>query len=231
MSTTRLHYFYDPLCGWCYGVAPLVQAARQMLPVVEHAGGLFAGEKRRNMSPDFRALVLEHDQRIAELSGQLFGEPYKNILLNDGSARLDSEPPTTAILAADQVAGRGLDMLSAIQTAHYVEGRHVAEREVLKEIAAGIGLERTAFDDAYEAVAGGTTQAHINESRGLLNRLERGGFPTFALEADGEMQILDFSPYLGKAEEWRMALRGHAALASELESRGVADCNPDGCSI
>ncbi len=23
-----LHYIYDPLCGWCYGAAPLVQAAR-----------------------------------------------------------------------------------------------------------------------------------------------------------------------------------------------------------
>lgn len=23
-----LHYIFDPLCGWCYGAAPLVEAAR-----------------------------------------------------------------------------------------------------------------------------------------------------------------------------------------------------------
>ena len=23
-----LHYIYDPLCGWCYGAKPLVQAAQ-----------------------------------------------------------------------------------------------------------------------------------------------------------------------------------------------------------
>jgi putative protein-disulfide isomerase len=25
---TTLHYIFDPLCGWCYGAAPLVAAAR-----------------------------------------------------------------------------------------------------------------------------------------------------------------------------------------------------------
>ena len=27
-SSPILHYIYDPLCGWCYGAAPLVEAAR-----------------------------------------------------------------------------------------------------------------------------------------------------------------------------------------------------------
>lgn len=25
MSTPTLHYIHDPLCGWCYGAAPLVR--------------------------------------------------------------------------------------------------------------------------------------------------------------------------------------------------------------
>ena len=28
MSLATLHYIYDPLCGWCYGAKPLVQAAQ-----------------------------------------------------------------------------------------------------------------------------------------------------------------------------------------------------------
>ena len=38
-----LHYLYDPLCGWCYGAEPLVDAARsvQGLEVRLHAGGLW----------------------------------------------------------------------------------------------------------------------------------------------------------------------------------------------
>ena len=28
MSSATLHYIYDPLCGWCYGAKPLIQAAQ-----------------------------------------------------------------------------------------------------------------------------------------------------------------------------------------------------------
>lgn len=40
-----LHYIFDPLCGWCYGAAPLVEAARTVpgLAVAFHGGGMLAG--------------------------------------------------------------------------------------------------------------------------------------------------------------------------------------------
>ena len=40
---STLHYFYEPLCGWCYGAAPLVQAAAEQVQVQAHGGGLMAG--------------------------------------------------------------------------------------------------------------------------------------------------------------------------------------------
>ena len=27
MTTSILHYVYDPLCGWCYAAEPLVKAS------------------------------------------------------------------------------------------------------------------------------------------------------------------------------------------------------------
>lgn len=30
MTETTLHYIFDPLCGWCYGAAPLVKAAQSL---------------------------------------------------------------------------------------------------------------------------------------------------------------------------------------------------------
>ena len=39
-TETRLHYIYDPLCGWCYAVAPLVKAARTVIPITLHGGGM-----------------------------------------------------------------------------------------------------------------------------------------------------------------------------------------------
>ena len=48
MNTATLHYIYDPLCGWCYGSAPLVKAARAVLSVRPHGGGMMTGARRHD---------------------------------------------------------------------------------------------------------------------------------------------------------------------------------------
>ena len=66
-----LHYIYDPFCGWCYGLAPLVSAADEAgLRVVPHSGGMLAGERAQNMSAEWRDFVRPHEERITALSGQ-----------------------------------------------------------------------------------------------------------------------------------------------------------------
>ncbi len=145
MST--LHYVFDPLCGWCYGAAPLISAARGIsgLDIAIHAGGMMAGPNRQAVTPQLRAYVMTHDKRIAQLTGQPFGAAYFDGLLCDRDAVLDSAPPSTAILAAEELVGRGLDMLHRVQRAHYVEGRRIADATVLGELARELGLDPGAF--------------------------------------------------------------------------------------
>ncbi|HCQ45679.1 MAG TPA: protein-disulfide isomerase, partial [Achromobacter sp.] len=118
--TPTLHYIFDPLCGWCYGAAPLVDAARDIagLHVAPHGGGMMTGGNRQPVTDALRRYVMPHDERIAGLTGQVFGRDYFDGLLRDSGAVFDSEPPTTAILAAEQLDGRGLDLLKRLQHAH-----------------------------------------------------------------------------------------------------------------
>ena len=80
-----------------------------------HAGGMLTGPHTRTITADWREKVMASDQRIAEMTGQPFGDAYFNGLLNDIGAPLDSEPPTTALLAAEALNGQGLEMLAAEQ--------------------------------------------------------------------------------------------------------------------
>ena len=64
-AATTLHYIYDPLCGWCYGAKPLIDAAREIVPVVAHSGGMMTGSHRRPVSTQLRDYVMPHDKRIA----------------------------------------------------------------------------------------------------------------------------------------------------------------------
>lgn len=231
MSTPTLHYIHDPLCGWCYGAAPLVRAARGTVRVQAHGGGMMAGAARRAVTPELRQFVMTHDRRIAQASGQPFGPGYFEGLLRDQGAVLDSAPPITAILAADELAGAGLDMLARLQQAHYVEGRRVAEPAVLKELAAELGLDADAFGGVYERLQGAATQAHIEQSRALLARIGGHGFPTVALERDGRFTIVDIGPYLGQPDVWSTWLTHQLGCnTAAVTGDKTLVCGLDGCA-
>ncbi|MEO8297464.1 MAG: DsbA family protein [Burkholderiales bacterium] len=230
MPTPTLHYIHDPLCGWCYGAAPLVEAARGMVRVQAHGGGMMAGAARRAVTPELRQFVMTHDRRIAQASGQPFGPGYFEGLLRDTSAVLDSAPPITAMLAADEVAGVGLDMLARMQQAHYVEGRRIAEFAVLQALATELGLDAEAFGRAYGQRQGAATQAHIEQSRALLARVGGQGFPTFALELDGRRTRVDIGPYMGRPEAWRSWLMQQLdGLSAQTPGEVPQVCGLDGC--
>ena len=214
MTGSTLHYIFDPLCGWCYAAAPLIAAAQHLpgLGIALHGGGMMTGERRRRITPDWRGYVLPHDRRIAQMTGQVFGPGYTDGLLNDTSALLDSAPPTTAILAAEQLAGKGLAMLQRLQQAHYVQGLRIAEPAVLQELAPELGLPREEFAQAYAALEGAATEAHFAQSRRLLAMAGGQGFPTLALQTapDQPLQRIEPSGWLGQPEAFA------AALASAL---------------
>lgn len=234
MTSAQLHYIYDPLCGWCYGAAPLLAAARQVLPVQLHGGGMMAGAQRQTVSERLREYVMPHDRRIAKLTGQPFGDAYFDGLLRDGGAVFDSGPPITAVLAADQLAGRGADLLARVQAAHYQQGRRIADPAVLRTLAADIGLDEAAFVQAFEALEGRATQAHIADSRQWLSRVGGGGFPTLALAQDDRLETIDIGAWLGRPEAfaaWLMGRLPAAQPATGSAPAGSVGCSPDGCAI
>jgi putative protein-disulfide isomerase len=231
MSASVLHYIYDPLCGWCYAAAPLIQEARKVLAVQAHGGGMMAGARRQQVSAQLRDYVMPHDRRIAQLTGQPFGDGYFDGLLRDTGAVFDSEPPTAAMLAAEQLAGRGLDMLARLQTAHYVEGRRIADREVLIDIAAGIGLPRAAFSEALDAMLGERVRAHIQATRELMGRAGAHGFPTLLLATEGRILPVDIRAYLGRTEAFAQWLKQEIPDNGLQPGADAFQCGPESCEI
>lgn len=206
MSAFTLHYIYDPLCGWCYGAAPLIEAARTVpgLSIALHAGGMMTGSNRRKIDAQWRAHVVEHDARIAAMTGQIFGDAYLNGLLRDTRVVMDSAPPTSAILAAENLAAQGLEMLHRIQIAHYQDGLRVADLSVLEALAQDLNLAAEDFAQEMRAVSATSLTQHIAQSRALLEQVQGRGFPTFALQDRlGKMQVLDAGRYLGDAAAWQ----------------------------
>ena len=213
----RLHYIYDPLCGWCYAVAPLVKAARPVMPIMLHGGGMMTGARPQKITPEWKAYVGPNDRQITQVTGQLFGEAYLNGLLSDHSAWLDSAPPTEAVLAAEQVNAAALDMLARLYEAHYLEGRRIADEAVLIDLAQEVGLDRITFSEALGMLRGAAVHSNFAESREFLSKSGGRGFPTFVLERNGTLERLDHTQFLGRPEAWQSALRSMAVTTPSPE--------------
>lgn len=213
---TMLHYIHDPLCGWCYGAAPLVTAARAVLPVQAHGGGMMAGRNRRRVDAQLRDYVMPHDHRIAQMTGQAFGEDYFNGLLKDTDAVFDSAPPIAAVLAVQSIQGEaaGLDMLAAIQRAHYQQGRRISEVSTLTELAQALGVDAATFVAELQRVEQEELDNHIAASRELLNYVGGRGFPTFILQRGDTLEVLDTGRWLGQPEQWAAYLRDETGTTS-----------------
>ncbi|WP_434525590.1 DsbA family protein [Photorhabdus asymbiotica] len=208
MPGMTLHYIYDPLCGWCYGVSSLIQAAKEVANVkIElHGGGMLTGDNRRQIDSAWRDYVLSQDKRIANLTGQVFSEQYVT-LLNDKSLIMDSLPPISAILAAEKLAGKGVDMLLAIQKAHYVRGLKISETETLLNLANELQLNSQLFQQELTLNNESEGLRHISKSRELLALVGGSGFPSFILENDrNELSIISLDKYLGQPKRWQDAL-------------------------
>ena len=104
---TTLHYIYDPLCGWCYGAAPLVEAARtagahELILRMPHAYDTKLGLGGSGVSPG-------QAQRIA-LARALFRNPPL-LVLDEPNAHLDAEGENALIEALKAAKARGAAIL------------------------------------------------------------------------------------------------------------------------
>jgi putative protein-disulfide isomerase len=199
-----LHYFHDPLCGWCYGAAPLIDAASRVAGLTLNllAGGLWP--QPTSLPSAMRAQIRAADARIGHMSGQPFGKAYLEGWLKDESTVLDSRPPTAAWLAAQAMAPeRGLAMLQAIQNAHYVAGRRVVEADVLIDLAQKLGLDAEQFKNALAAV---DVDAHIESTQRAMAQLGVSGFPTAFLERERKLEGVALQSFFGRPAEFAAAL-------------------------
>jgi putative protein-disulfide isomerase len=187
MNEPLLWYFADPMCSWCWGFSPVIEAVRETYhPRVKIAlvlGGLRPGETAP-LTASRREEILHHWHQVHDRTGQ----PFRFEDAMPEGFVYDTEPPSRAVLAVGSIdADQIFPMFKAIQSAFYAEGRNVTQAETLVELAAGLGMERNTFLqklDSDETRA--RTQAHFRHARQAGVR----GFPTLILQQDQDLHLI-----------------------------------------
>ncbi len=229
MSTIRLQYLFDPLCGWCYASAPALAGLSATFPsLLElHLSGLFSGAGSRALTSEFGDYAWSNDQRIAAMTGQVFSEAYRKNVLQASGVRFDSEilsRALTAIAAIDSRLEAGL--LHRLQSARYVGGKDTADAGVVARTMAACLQEHGHQADATElalqlATDTGLAQrtaARIHTAQALMAQLGVRGVPQLIVRVNDAVvpissSALHHGPDLLIAELRRLFGKGLAEVA------------------
>lgn len=187
-----LHLLFDPLCGWCYGAAPALAALKQQSPLAWqlHPTGLFAHPQA--MDAGMAQYFWSNDQRIGQMTGQVFSQQYKDQILGDLSAPFDSSDATLAwYLISRQVPEQGLDVLHRVQQLRYVGGQQT--RDGLADLAAAFGIDRDQLIQDFSA--GWPDELHTTTRNAQQLMTDHGlrGVPALLLQKDQQLSVVPSS--------------------------------------
>ncbi|GLS91529.1 DsbA family protein [Psychromonas marina] len=201
----KIHYFFDPMCGWCFGSTALIKAIKQQGIELElHPGGMI---ERRPMEAGFRQVVVSYDERIQVLTGQQFGTFYKARIASNETIILDSFLTAKAIMTAQALIGKGVEMLEKIQQAYYQQGLDVSDNNIIEQLALTIGIEQLVWQKQMQ-VNNNQIDHIIDENRQLMSNYQLNGFPSLLLEKeDGTMQTIPHSQFYGDLNKWYQWLK------------------------
>jgi len=186
MNATILWYFADPMCSWCWGFSPVIEALRDeyrdRMKIALVLGGL--RHETAPMTAAGRVDILHHWQQVHERTGQPFR--FDNAL-PEGFV-YDTEPACRAVVTIGGIEPTLIfPLFRAIQNAFYAEGRDVTQAGALAELAAGLGVDAAAFTQVFDSdAARAKTQAHFRQARQAGVR----GFPALILQQDSQLHAV-----------------------------------------
>jgi len=208
MSQPHLIYFADPMCSWCWGFAPVIEAIRQRfgdaLPIRLVMGGLRPGTTKP-LDEAGRRTIREHWEHVHAASGQ----PFDFRFFEREGFVYDTEPAARAVVVVRRSGADALAFLSRVHAAFYAENRDVTDEHELADLAAQSGFERDDFVQAFRS------EAAQQETRRDFATAQRAGITGFPALIAG---VGEGTPYALVTQGYQRASNLLPPLATWLET-------------
>ncbi len=180
----ELIYGFDPLCGWCYGIAPAmrrVAADHPGLPIRLVMAGLVSGE-RVGPYAQMEGYIRGASGRLREATGREPSEAFFRLITTPG-VEGNSGPPCVAIAhAAGLAPDRAMDFAHRVIEAHFEQGADLNDPETYEPFLREVGVTRPLPDIHDPRLA----EAVWEQGR----RIGLRSFPTLAVLKDGQARVL-----------------------------------------
>ncbi len=204
MNEKILWYIADPMCSWCWGFMPVIEAIRHeyggRVKVELLLGGLRPGTKDPMQSTQ-REEIRHHWRAVQRMTGQPF--TFEGAM-PEGFV-YDTEPASRGVVAVSIINPKVIfPFFKAVQFAFYVEQQDVTSAVVLAQLATSVGVDAQRFLEVFESdTAKRRTVDHFNKAR----RWGVHGFPAVVMQnAAGYSPLTtgyhSFKELRPKLDEW-----------------------------
>lgn len=178
--TAILYYVHDPMCSWCWGLAPVLEQLLENLPadiqVTRLLGGL-APDSDQPMPVELQQTIEATWHRIQQ---SIPGTQFNFDFWTQCVPRRSSWPACRAVIAA-RLQGDAFDvrMTQAIQLAYYTQARNPSDASTLMALSDELGLDTQLF---AKALAGESVEQQLQAEIALSRRLHASSFPSLVLK-------------------------------------------------
>jgi putative protein-disulfide isomerase len=197
-TMSKIIYFQDPLCGWCYGFGPVIKKIsvdykdKYQFQVV--SGGMIPDAKSGSIN-EIAPFIKEAYKTVEENTGIRFGDNFIKNVLMPGNAILNSEKPSRAITICKLLKPENsISFVHDLQWAFYQDGKDLQDDATYRPLAKLFGMDEDHFRKMLnDPLVAGKTQ----EDYQITSSLGINGFPTLVYQDTDTMLILSrgFSAY------------------------------------
>lgn len=147
----KLIYYFDPLCGWCYGFGPVMsqleEEFKDKVDIEVVSGGLFLGGRAglvNEVAPHIRAGAYKS---VESRTGVKFGDSFIADVMGEGKTTLNSLWPSIALcIVREKFPEKELEFAKMLLNAVYWDGMDTVDMEAYADYAKKIGFDPEEFN-------------------------------------------------------------------------------------
>jgi putative protein-disulfide isomerase len=156
MQKPKIIYFFDTLCGWCYGFSPvikkLVEQYGDEFEFEVISGGMVTGERVQPASV-MADYILDAYPRLETMTGVKFGELYLD-MLREGTRRQSSfEPSLVMTTFKHLLPEKAVFFAHDLQKANYYDGLDLNDFANYQSLIEHYGLDWAIFTEKMQTEA------------------------------------------------------------------------------
>ena len=194
----KVSYFFDALCGWCYGFSPafmeMFEEHKNDIEFEAFCGGMVINDRIGPIGK-VAAYIKDAYKVVEEKSGEYFGEDFLNNILEPGTAVFTSIPSAQAMaVVKSEHPELSVPYAAELLKGVYLHGYEPLDHSKYGEMAASVGAKIEDFESKMKSeVMLGRAYEDFKTSHAFGVK----GFPTLIATMDEKHYVLSngFIPY------------------------------------